>query len=188
MTVSLPSCKHTHLKERVYSGNIMKVLSLKNFKQLSLLECRWPFSSGMWRASHWQSDCPGDNSIKSFIVASSHVIRKSPHGTEAKKISVVQNSVRQATQQISKTNIGVPRIHSPNISIILTSHLTGQRMCYTATTSQTTCSVVFKSAHTHIPSYHPETLRVVYWPQCVICGLCHSVTVWLSSSLSLYSR
>jgi len=40
----------------------MKVLSLRNFKQLSLLECRWPFSSGMWRASHWQSDCPGDKS------------------------------------------------------------------------------------------------------------------------------
>jgi hypothetical protein len=121
-------------------------------------------------------------------VASSHVIRKSPHGTEAKKMSVVHDSVRQATQQIPKTHIGVPRIHSHNTSAILTSHLTEQRTCYTATTSQTTCNVVRKSAHTHIPSYHPETLRVVYWPQCVICGLCYSVTVWLSSSLSLYFR
>jgi len=62
MTISLPSCKHSHLKERLYSGNIMKVLSLKNFKQLLDLECRWPISSGMWWASPWQSDCPGDNS------------------------------------------------------------------------------------------------------------------------------
>ena len=184
MTVSLPSCKHTHLKERLYSGNIMKVVSLRNFKQLSLLECRWPFSSGMWRASHWQSDCPGDNrKVINCSIFSCHQKITPWHRSEENVSGAWECQAGHTTDIINTLeSLGFTLVtHMPFLPAIWQDK-------GPATQPPLDKQLAVLSASKHIPSYHPETLTVMYWPQCGICGLCHSVTVWLSSSLNLYSR
>lgn len=124
-----------------------------------------------------------ETTVTSFTVASSHVIRKSPHGTEAKKMSVQHECQAGHTTDI-KTHIGVPRIHCPNTCTILTNHLTGQ-----GPTTQPPLTNNSLQYCLQVSTYHPTILKHWQWCTglCGICGLCHSVNVWLSSSLSLYS-